>query len=346
MAAQEGFLLLGISEGIQSNYASPSNPTTVSGFVSTTVIHAHSLEEIQLPDAWLTIGIFDGLHRGHLALLQPFVNDAHAVGAPAVVITFSPHPAVVLAGMKEFKYLTTPDELLPLLESTGLDAVITLSFDRKFANQTAEDFMRLVSSALHLRHLYIGHDTALGRGREGDATRLTELGRSLGYTVTSVPALKEDGMVISSTRIRKCLSIGQVSTAANLLGRNYDLCGPVVHGDGRGHLLDIPTANIQAPPEKMIPANGIYACWAWLPASGGLEKIPAAVNVGVRPTFTPDLPAPAVEAHLLDFHRDLYGQTVRLEFVEFLRPELKFNSIPALVEQIQSDIHQTRNLLR
>jgi riboflavin kinase/FMN adenylyltransferase len=345
MAAQEGFLLLGL---FVKNivYVNPSTPTFEFAFAFAAVIHAHSLEEIQLPDAWLTIGIFDGLHRGHLALLQPFIDDAHAVGAPAVVVTFSPHPAVVLAGMKEFKYLTTPDELLPLLESTGLDAVITLTFDRKFANQTAEDFMRVVSRTLHLRHLHIGHDTALGRGREGDATRLTELGRSLGYTVTSVPPLKDGGMVISSTRIRKCLSIGQVSTAAQLLGRNYDLYGPVVHGDGRGHLLDIPTANIQVPPEKMIPANGIYACWAWLLASAESEKTPAAVNIGVRPTFTPDLPAPAVEAHLLDFHRDLYGQSVRLEFVEFLRPELKFNSIPALVEQIQSDIHQTRNILR
>jgi riboflavin kinase/FMN adenylyltransferase len=344
MAAQESFLFIRLK--IKTNNDALSTPSFISAFTPAAVIHAHSLEEVQLPDAWLTIGIFDGLHRGHLALLQPFIKDAHTVGAPAVVVTFNPHPAIVLAGMKEFRYLTTPDELLPLLEATGLDAVITLTFDRRFANQTAEDFMRLVSRTLHLRHLYIGHDTALGRGREGDATRLTELGKTLGYTVTSVPPLKKDGMVISSTRIRKCLSIGQVSTAANLLGRNYDLCGPVVHGDGRGHLLDIPTANIQAPPEKMIPANGIYACWAWLPATAEPEKIPAAVNIGVRPTFNPDLPAPAVEAHLLDFHRDLYGQSVCLEFVEFLRPELKFNSIPALLEQIQSDIHQTRNLLR
>jgi len=344
MAAQESLLF--IRPFATTNDGQSTTPTPASALPPAAVIHAHSLEDVHLSDAWLTIGIFDGLHIGHLGLLKPFINDAHAAGAPAVVLTFNPHPAVVLAGVKAFKYLTPPDELLPLLESMGLDAVITLTFDHEFANQTADDFMRLVSRTLRLRHLFIGHDTALGRGREGDAERLTELGAELGYTVTAVPPLKDGGMVISSTRIRKCLSIGQVSLAAHLLGRNYDLFGPVVHGDGRGHLLDIPTANIQVLPEKLIPANGIYACWALLPTAPVPEKFPAAVNVGVRPTFTPDLPTPAVEAHLPDFHRDLYGQSVRLEFVEFLRPELKFNSVPALVEQIHIDIHQTRRILR
>jgi riboflavin kinase/FMN adenylyltransferase len=137
------------------------------------------------------------------------------------------------------------------------------------------------------------------------------------------------------------------------LGRYYDLSGPVIHGDGRGHRINVPTANIQAPAEKLIPANGIYACWAWLERSstgsgkriGEEKKYPAATNVGIRPTFTPDLPAPAIEAHLLDFSRDLYGQRIRLEFVEYLRPEKKFSNAEVLVEQIQADIDLTRKIL-
>ena len=318
-----------------------------------TVIHTTSLDEITLQNAWLTIGIFDGVHRGHQEILRALTNGAHAAGEPAVVLTFSPHPAVVLGGKTDFKCLTTPDELLRLLEAQGVDAVITQTFSREFAGQSAEEFMRAVVRTLGLRRLFTGHDTALGHGREGNATRLTEIGRELGYTVQRVPPLSDEMGVISSTRIRKSIATGYVSAAAGDLGRYYDLSGPVIHGDGRGHRINVPTANIQPPIGKIIPANGIYACWAWLEGSSREsgerswegEKHPAATNVGVRPTFTPDLPAPAIEAHLLDFERDLYGQQVRLEFVEYLRPEEKFSSVEALVEQIQADIELTREIL-
>ncbi|MCX6036779.1 MAG: bifunctional riboflavin kinase/FAD synthetase [Chloroflexi bacterium] len=317
------------------------------------MIHTHSLDDLILQNAWLTIGIFDGVHRGHREILQPLVTGAHAAGGPAVVLTFTPHPAVVLGGKTDFKYLTTPDELLARLESLGVDAVITQTFSREFADQTAEEFMRHVARSLGLRRLFIGYDTALGRGREGNAARLTEIGKELGYTVQAVPPLSDEMGIISSSRIRRSITAGHVSAAAGDLGRYYDLTGPVIHGDGRGHKIYIPTANIQVPAGKLIPANGIYACWAWLEGSsrgsgensGEAKKHPAATNVGVRPTFTPDLPAPAVEAHLLDFNRDLYGQQVRLEFVEYLRPEEKFLSVEALVEQIQADIDRTREIL-
>jgi riboflavin kinase/FMN adenylyltransferase len=317
------------------------------------VIHTHSLDEIALQNAWLTIGIFDGVHRGHREILQPLVSGAHAAGEPAVVLTFTPHPAVVLGGKTDFKCLTTPDERLALLESLGVDVVITQTFSREFADQTAEDFMRHVKRSLGLRRLFIGYDTALGRGREGNAARLTEIGKELGYTVKAIPPLSDESGVISSTRIRQSIAAGNVSAAASDLGRYYDINGSVVYGDGRGHRINVPTANIQVPDGKIIPANGIYACWAWLEHSGRgsgeipgeREKHPAATNVGVRPTFTPDLPTPAIEAHLLDFNRDLYGQPVRLEFVEYLRPEEKFSSVEALVEQIQADIDLTREIL-
>ena len=319
----------------------------------TAVIHNYALDALTLQNAWLTIGIFDGVHRGHQEILKTLISGAHTAGEPAVVLTFDPHPAVVLGGKTDFKCLTTPDERLALLESAGVDVVITLAFGREFANQTAGEFMRHVSGAMGLRHLLIGYDTALGRGREGDAARLTELGKELGYTILMVPPMSDEKGVISSTRIRRYIASGQMSAAESDLGRYYDLTGPVIHGDGRGHRINVPTANIQAPAGKIIPLNGIYACWAWLEnsnrgsdkGSSAGKKFPAATNVGVRPTFTPDLPAPAIEAHLLNFNRELYGQQVRLEFVEYIRPEEKFSSVEALVEQIHADIALTRKIL-
>jgi riboflavin kinase / FMN adenylyltransferase len=314
-----------------------------------TVIHAHSLDELSLQNTWLTIGIFDGVHRGHRKILQPLVSGAHAVGELAVVLTFDPHPAVVLGGKKDFKYLTIPDERLALLESLGVDVVITQAFNREFADQSAEDFMQRVVRTLGMHRLIIGYDTALGRDRKGDAEHLAGIGNKLGYTVQVIEPLSDENGVISSTRIRRSIIAGDMLSAARDLGRNYDLSGPVVHGDGRGHLINVPTANIQSPPGKLIPANGIYACWAWLDdsdqRSGVQKKYLAATNVGVRPTFTPDLPAPAIEAHLLDFNHDLYGQQVRLEFVKYLRPEAKYSSVEALVAQIAADIALTRKIL-
>ncbi len=312
------------------------------------VIHTHSIDEVLLQNAWLTIGIFDGVHRGHREILQPLVSGAHEAGDPAVVLTFSPHPAVVLGGKTDYKYLTTPDERQQLLDALGVDVFITQSFNREFANQTARDFMNQISSSLGMHHLLIGYDTALGRGREGNAARLSEIGDEFGYTVRVIPPLSDDWGIISSTRIRQSILEGNVSAAAEDLGRYFNLTGPVVHGDGRGHRINVPTANIQAPDGKIIPANGIYACWAWLnPDQGSAmeKKYMAATNVGVRPTFTPDLPAPTIEAYLLDFNRDLYGQQIRLDFVEYLRPEQKFSSVEMLVEQIQADVSRTREVL-
>jgi riboflavin kinase/FMN adenylyltransferase len=303
------------------------------------VFHYHSLDELTLKDTWLAIGIFDGVHRGHQQILRPLVSGARASGATAVILTFHPHPAVVLGGKTDFKSLTTPDERAPLLGSFGIQVVITQTFDRAFANQTAAEFMSRLSKTLGLQHLMIGYDTALGRGREGDAARLTEIGITLGYKVEVVPPLKDEAGVISSTRIRAAIAAGKVSAAAEDLGRCYSISGPVIHGDGRGRTINIPTANIQIPPEKVLPAYGIYACRAWV---DGISYA-AATSIGVRPTFYIDEPpAPTIEAHLLDFKRDLYGQEVRLEFIEYLRPEEKYTSVQALRDQIQKDVEQTR----
>jgi riboflavin kinase/FMN adenylyltransferase len=301
----------------------------------------YSIEEAQFNNAWVTVGIFDGIHRGHQEILRALVRRANDAGDPALVLTFDPHPAIVLSGRTDFKMLTTLDERLELLEGLGVNGVIVQTFNQEFADQTAAEFMNRLVKVLGLRNLLIGYDTALGRGREGNGERLTEIGKELGYAVQTIPPLVDEHGIISSTRIRQSITAGQVSAAAKDLGRYYTMTGPVVHGDGRGHLIQVPTANIAFPHSKVLPANGIYAGWAWVNG----KKYPAATNVGVRPTFIPNLPAPTIEAHLLDFNRDLYGQHVTMEFVEYLRPEQKYDSVEALLDQIRMDVARTRDVL-
>ena len=300
----------------------------------------HSLETTSLQNSWLTIGVFDGVHRGHREIIHRLVSGAHANHAPAAVLTFDPHPASVLTG-KEMRCLTTAAERADLLTALGVDMVITQRFTRDLSTATALEYMSRLKESLGLTHLLIGYDFALGKGREGNAARLAQIGRELNYTVEIINALSDESGVISSTEIRKLISTGNMIEAAKLLGYTYNLSGTVIHGDGRGHRINIPTANIDYPRQKVLPANGIYACWATL----GAEKFMAATNVGFNPTFTPDKHIQSIEPHLLDFNRSIYGEEIKLEFVTRLRDELKFTSVEALIEQIQDDIDKTRTIL-
>jgi riboflavin kinase/FMN adenylyltransferase len=302
--------------------------------------HYHSLEEVSVKNAWLTIGVFDGIHCGHREIIRKLTSDAHANHAPAVLLTFEPHPASILSG-QEIKYLTTPDERAHLLGSLGVDVVITQPFTRDLAASTAMEYMSRIKQAIGLKHLLIGYDFALGKGREGTSTRLMEIGRMLGYGVEVIQAVSDESGVISSTEIRKLVSTGNVSEAARLLGYPYTLGGEVIRGAGRGRTINFPTANIDYPKQKVTPSNGIYACWAYL----GDEKFMAATNIGFNPTFTPERQTTSLEAYLLDFDRDIYGQQVKLEFVSRIRNELKFNSVEALIWKIQEDVNKTRELL-
>ncbi|HSL42558.1 MAG TPA: bifunctional riboflavin kinase/FAD synthetase [Anaerolineales bacterium] len=302
--------------------------------------HYRSLEKVNLKSSWLTVGVFDGVHRGHQQIIEKLTAGAHANDAPAVVLTFDPHPASVLGG-RDIKCLTLPEERAELLGQLGVDVVITQQFTRELSNVTAHEFMSRLKSHIGLQCLLIGYDFALGKGREGNATRLTEIGSELGYSVEVVPALSDESGVISSTEIRKLIEVGNVSEAARLLGRPYSLHGPVIHGDGRGRTIDVPTANIDYSPKKMIPAKGIYACWAYL----NEKKYQAAINIGTNPTFTPDKETPNVEVHLLDFRREIYGEDLRLEFAARLRDELKFSSVELLLEQIWKDVEMSRQIL-
>ncbi len=303
--------------------------------------HYHSLEEFTTQNAWLTIGVFDGVHRGHREIIRKLTTDAHANNAPAILLTFYPHPASVLSG-QEIKCLTTPDERADILAALGVDIVITQRFTRDLSTATAQEYMSQLKQTLNLKHLLIGYDFALGKGREGNAARLTEIGRELNYTVEVVNALGDESGVISSTEIRKLVATGNVTEASKLLGYNYTIGGEVIHGAGRGRTINFPTANIDYPKQKVTPSNGIYACWAYI----GKERFMAATNIGFNPTFTPERQVPSLEAYLLDFDRDIYGQNLKLEFVSRIRDELKFDSVDALIEKIHDDVGVTRGLLK
>src|SRR5215213_8658806 len=238
--------------------------------------HYRSLEEVNLQNSWLTIGVFDGVHRGHQEIIRKMTVGAHVNDAPAVVLTFNPHPASVLGG-HEIKCLTLPEERAELLGQLGVDVVITERFTRELSTVTAYDFMSRLTRQLGLQRLLIGYDFALGKGREGNAARLTEIGSELGYALEVVPALSDESGVISSTEIRKLIELGNVAEAARLLGHPYSLHGPVIHGDARGRTINVPTANKGYSTEKMIPANGIYSCWASLDD----QRYQAAINIGI-----------------------------------------------------------------
>ncbi|HOD03415.1 MAG TPA: bifunctional riboflavin kinase/FAD synthetase [Anaerolineaceae bacterium] len=301
--------------------------------------HEDSLEALHLTGAWVTIGTFDGVHRGHQALIRTLVQDSAAADAPAVVITFTPHPLVALRGSTGPYCLTSPANRARLLGELGVDVVITLPFNADLAVLTADEFMQRVQRALGLRHLRVGPDFALGRGRAGNVEKLRQIGAELGYQVSLFPTVTLDGEAVSSSRIRSALLAGEVGTAARLLGRPHSVEGLVVHGDGRGRGLGFPTANLDISPSRLLPANGVYTTWAW---AGG-ERLPAVTNIGVRPTFNGE-PALRVEAHLLDIDRDLYGQVLQLEFLSRLRTEQRFNSIDELMAQIRRDAQSAREV--
>jgi riboflavin kinase / FMN adenylyltransferase len=302
--------------------------------------HFRSLESVHLRDVWLTIGSFDGVHRGHQEVIYELTAEAHTNGALAVVLTFYPHPAEIVRARDFPFYLTTPDEKAELLGNLGVDVVITHPFNREVMATPAREFMETLQAHLQIHHLRVGYDFALGRNREGDAQMLAELGKEWGYTLEQIPPLKLDDQIISSSRIRFLLGAGQVDEAARLLGRNYVIHGPVVVGDQRGRTIGFPTANLEIWKMRAIPAAGVYVCRATV----NEITYDAVTNIGVRPTFEASPVPPRVEAHLLDFEDDIYGESVKLEFISRLRGEQRFASIDELIHQIQTDVKAAREI--
>jgi riboflavin kinase/FMN adenylyltransferase len=302
------------------------------------VQHLTSLDGVNLQHVWLTIGSFDGVHLGHQELIRELNINAHEDGALSVVLSFYPHPAVVLRGKKGPFYLTTPDERAILLDELGTDVVITHPFTSEVALTSAHDFIEYLKSHLVFQQLWVGYDFALGHGREGDVDTLKLLGKEFDYRVQVIQPVVLDGQKVSSSQIRNLISGGNIEAANKLLGRAYRLSGEVVHGDGRGRLIGIPTANLEINDEKLIPGAGVYACKAEING----KQWQAAVNIGIRPTFDSPDQLSHVEVHLLDCSQDLYGQQIYIDFISRLRGEQRFPSVQALIDQVHSDIAQTR----
>jgi riboflavin kinase/FMN adenylyltransferase len=303
--------------------------------------HFSSLQDLNLHDAWLTIGSFDGVHIGHQKIIKALTAGASNADAPAVLLTFYPHPAVVLGGLQESFYLTTPEEKALLLGEAGIDIVITHPFDREVASVPAQDFVTRLKDRLGLAHLFVGHDFVLGHNREGDVSLLRKLGDAMGFDVHEIAEVQIDKQVVSSSFIRQLLFDGNIEQANKLLGKPFSLAGEVEPGEGRGHTIGIPTANLAIWKERVTPGSGVYVCRAEVNG----KSWQAVANIGVRPTFEVEAAAPTVEAHLLDFDEDIYGQSVRLEFLHRLRGEQKFAGVDELVAQIQADITRAREIL-
>jgi len=305
--------------------------------------HIHDLTNIHLQQpSVLTVGVFDGVHRGHQYLIRQLVESAHAQNRQAVVLTFFPHPDQVRQNIRGRYYLTTDEERAALLLKLGVDYVVTQPFDATTRQTQAKDFVNQLVEQLDMKELWVGADFALGHNREGNVTFLTRQGIKKGYTVQVIDLLQTENphnVIITSTLIRDALIRGDVEQAQAWLGRAYAISGPVVKGARRGHTIGFPTANLAVWDQQIIPANGVYAGWANL----GNEHFMTVTNIGVRPTF--DHGDVTVEAHLLDFRRDLYGATLTVTFEKQLRPEMKFADLPALIEQINVDIEKSRAYL-
>ncbi len=290
----------------------------------------------------VTIGNFDGVHLGHRHLIRHVVEDAHTHGWTPTVVTFQPHPRQVLHPGARMYYISSWEERLALLEETGIELVAVVRFNLEVARMPAETFVRELIARLGMQSLWVGPDFALGRNREGNVERLQELGQRLGFRLQVVPPFTLHGEPVRSSRIRYLVGeLGDVRKAAELLGRCFSLNGIVIHGDGRGRKIGVPTANIAFAPNRLIPANGVYATWAYLNG----ERWPSATNVGVRPTVAGANPVRTVETHIIGLKKNLYYRPIRLEFVERLRPEKKFDSLEALVRQIRQDVARAASLL-
>lgn len=292
--------------------------------------------------AVVTVGTFDGLHRGHREVLAEIVRRSAPTGRRSVLVTFDPHPLRVVRPEAAPPLLTTPAEKKVLLAETGLEYAVFLPFTRHLQQYSARRFVEdILLGRLGMRELVIGYDHGFGKGREGDVDTLRALGAELGFEVDVVEPVADGRDPISSTRIRRALREGDPAGAARGLGRPYSLQGTVVRGSARGRELGFPTANIRiAEPEKLLPKEGIYAARGWL----GAMPVPGLLHLGPRPTFEGE--PPSVELHLLDWSGDLYGRELRVEICAFIREILPFPSPDALVEAMRRDAEVGKAILR
>jgi riboflavin kinase/FMN adenylyltransferase len=303
--------------------------------------HIHDLNEVRLDRSWLTIGSFDGVHLGHQQIIQSLVLGAKKAGVPSVVVTFFPHPQFILRGESRPYYLTLPEKRAQLFADLGVDFVFTYPFNERISRLSALEFIFGLYQAFQFQELLIGYDFALGKDREGDGDRLKEIGLELGYKVQVIPPYLVAGELVSSSLIRQFIRDGEIRLANQLMGRKFSIQGKVIKGENRGKSLGFATSNLEIDQEVVNIKGGVYASKALI--AGKLQ--PAVTNIGFRPTFGEDLIKPRIEAHILDFSEDLYGQDVELFFIDRLRDEMKFSDVDQLINQIKQDIQKTRLIL-
>jgi len=293
--------------------------------------------------AVVTIGAYDGVHLGHRALIAEVRQRADRLGCDTAVITFDRHPAMVVRPDSAPKLLTDLDQKLELLAETGVDYTLVVPFDERRSHESAEDFVHeVLVGCLDTKAVVVGHDFHFGHSRRGNVALLTQMGGELGFDVLGLRLVGDEAAAYSSTRIRGLLQVGDMAHAAALLGRPHEVRGQVARGDARGRDLGFPTANVEVPAEILLPADGIYAGWYRRP--DGTTHM-AAVSLGRRPTFYEAAESSLLEAFLLDFEGDLYGERAAVQFVTRLRGEERFDSVDALVRQIDADVQATRAAL-
>ncbi|WP_018908560.1 bifunctional riboflavin kinase/FAD synthetase [Salinispora arenicola] len=298
------------------------------------------------PGGWgrsvVTIGVFDGVHKGHQATIGHAVARAREIGVKSVVVTFDPHPAEVVRPGSHPAVLTEPTRKAELIEALGVDVLCVLPFTPEFSRLPAEAFVHdVLVEHLHAALVVVGENFRFGHRAAGDVALLERLGRTFGYAVEGAPLVAEAGTVFSSTYIRSCVAAGDVVAAARALGRPHRLEGVVVRGDQRGRELGFPTANLLCHRYAAVPADGVYA--ARLVRRGQREPLMAAVSIGTNPSFSGR--ERRVEAYVLDFDADLYGERLALDFVAHLRGQVRYDSVELLVAQIAEDVEHTRQAL-
>jgi riboflavin kinase/FMN adenylyltransferase len=304
--------------------------------------HIQTLAEANLPrPSVVTIGAFDGVHRGHQHLVGQLVAESQRSDLTPVVLTFHPLPKLVLEGFRPGFYLSTPDEKAEILGQLGVELIVTHPFNEEVRHIRAAAFVKSLLEHLKMAELWVGADFAMGYQREGNVGFLHEQANSYGFRLRVVDLMDAGGERVSSSRVRAALAEGNVAEAARLLGRPYRLSGEVVPGAQRGKKLGIPTANLAVLPERAVPQRGVYAGRV---TADTISGIPAVANIGIRPTFD-GTDTTTIEAHLLDYNGDIYGHTMRLDFIARLRDEHQFINADELVAQIKADIRQSRELL-
>jgi riboflavin kinase/FMN adenylyltransferase len=289
---------------------------------------------------FLAIGVFDGVHLGHQAVISTSAKHARESNGTPVVVTFDPHPEKILRPEKAPHLLTATPHKIALIRTLGVRHLLIITFDRQFAATEPEDFVQqLIRHSKPLREICVGHEWSFGKNRRGNLKSLTRLGSKFDFNVVGIPPVTVNGEIVSSTTIRRAVESGDLEKAAAMLGREYTILGTVVHGDNLGKKIGYPTANLSAHSEQ-FPPNGVYFAEAILDD----EKFQGVVNLGVRPTMSGDRSDRVLEIHLFDFERDIYGKDLELRFIRYLRPEKKFGNVDALVQQIERDVQQAREL--